>query len=143
MKQRMVVAIGLLLLAGCAAPGVSVPTPIESEPMSQEVEPPATPVPSTIEAPDGVPDVAWRAIVDHISARIGEPVSDLTVVSAEAITWNDGSLGCPQPGQMYTQSLIDGFKVVVDVQGERYDYRVGRGTDVRLCGRNGPLEGGG
>ncbi len=50
-----------------------------------------------------------------------------------AKTWNDGSLGCPQPGQLYTQALVDGFQVVLEVDDEQFDYRVGSGTDVRLC----------
>ncbi len=50
-----------------------------------------------------------------------------------AKTWNDGSLGCPEPGELYTQALVDGFQVVLEIDGERFDYRVGSGTDVRLC----------
>ena len=67
------------------------------------------------------------------SRRLGEPVIDPTVISAVAKTWNDGSLGCPQPGELYTQALVDGFQVVLEIDGEGFDYRVGSGTDVRLC----------
>ena len=48
-------------------------------------------------------------------------------------TWNDGSLGCPQPGELYTQALVDGFQVLLEVDGEEFDYRVGSGTAVHLC----------
>ena len=63
-------------------------------------------------------------------------------MSAQAVTWNDGSLGCPEPGQAYTQALVDGYQVVLEVDGDRYDYRVGNGASVKLCD-GGALEGGG
>ena len=61
-------------------------------------------------------------------------------MSVEAVTWNDGSLGCAKPGEMYTQALVDGFRVVVEVNGREYDYRVPRDGEPRLC--EGALEGG-
>ena len=33
------------------------------------------------------------------------------VVQSEAVTWRDGSLGCPEPGRMYTQALIRGYLI--------------------------------
>jgi len=63
-------------------------------------------------------------------------------VPDDALMVADGSLGCPEAGQAYTQALIDGYQVILEVDGERYDYRVGSGASVRLC-EGGPLEGGG
>lgn len=83
--------------------------------------------------PDEIPDDVWAAILDDLSEMLGQPVEDPTVVSAQSITYNDGSLGCPEPGQMYTQALVEGYRVILEVDGEEYDYRIGRGTDVRLC----------
>ena len=126
----------LLLLAACAAPA-GAPSESSSEPSASR--PPfetVTPSPSddaATEAPEGLPEAAWRAIVQDLSRRLGEQGADPTVVSAEPRTWNDGSLGCPVPGQMYTQALVDGYQVVVEVDGEEFDYRIGSGIDVRLC----------
>ena len=60
-------------------------------------------------------------------------MAEPSVIRAEAVTWSDGALGCPEPGGMYTQALVDGYQVVIEVDGQEYDYRVGHGTDVRLC----------
>ena len=60
------------------------------------------------------------------------PVTELTVARAEAVTWPDGSLGCPEPGMMYTQVLVDGYWVVIRAGDETYDFR-GTGTTFRLC----------
>ena len=91
-------------------------------------------------APEGIPDDVWEAILADLEHQTGGP-SDPEVVSAEAVTWSDGSLGCPEAGQAYTQALVDGYQVILEVDGERYDYRVGSGASVRLC-EGGPLEGG-
>jgi hypothetical protein len=55
------------------------------------------------------------------------------VVSAEPQTWNDGSLGCPKPGFAYTQSIVDGYHVVVKASDRTLDYRFGRGDEPVLC----------
>ena len=127
----------LLLLAACAAPAGAPSASATDAASSRAPFETVTPSPSEDAAsgapPEGVPEAAWTAIIDDLSRRLGEPVVDPTVLSAVARTWNDGSLGCPQPGQLYTQALVEGFQVVIEVNGEQFDYRVGRGADIRLC----------
>ena len=120
-----------LVVTACAAPasGPSTSAADRSGP------------PTDAAAPEGIPDAVWVAILTDLERQTGGS-SDPEVVSAEAVTWNDGSLGCPEPGQAYTQAIVDGYQVVLEVGGERYDYRVGSGASVKLCDR-GPLEGGG
>lgn len=64
----------------------------------------------------------------------------LVVVRAEPATWNDGSLGCPQPGVMYTQALVNGYWIVIKAAGQTYDFRTGRAGNFVLCpeGRGHP-----
>ena len=57
----------------------------------------------------------------------------LVIVRAESVVWNDGSLGCPEPGMMYTQMLVNGYWVVIEAAGQKYDFRVGSGGSFRLC----------
>ena len=71
--------------------------------------------------------------MEDLARRVDEPVVSATLVSAGPMTWNDGSLGCPEPGQGYTQALVEGFHVILEVGGREFDYRVGGGADVRLC----------
>jgi len=71
-------------------------------------------------------------IIADAAQRAGVDPADVTVVSAEARTWGDGSLGCPQPGMYYTQVTVDGYQVIVSAGGNTYDYRVGGGRP-RLC----------
>mgnify|MGYP006921665931 CR=1 FL=1 len=82
--------------------------------------------------PAAVPPARWQAITDDLASRgvEGDPV----LVSSEAVTWPDSALGCPSPGVMYTQALVDGLRVVVEAGGRRWDYRLG-GTQLKLCER--------
>jgi hypothetical protein len=138
-----ILSASLVLQAGCAA-SMSSPGASESEPVSASETPSASESPSASAdtdgsgaappgAPAGIPDEVWAAIVADLQRRLDGQVEGLTVVSATAQTWTDGSLGCPEPGQIYTQALVDGYQIVVEVEGQRYDFRIGSGTDVRLC----------
>jgi hypothetical protein len=57
----------------------------------------------------------------------------LVIVRAEAVVWNDGSLGCPEPGIEYTQALVNGYWVVISAAAQTYDFRVSRDGSFRLC----------
>ena len=54
-------------------------------------------------------------------------------VSAEALTWPDGSLGCPQPGRAYTQALVAGWRLVVRGPGHQAVYHASQRGAWLLC----------
>jgi hypothetical protein len=112
-------ALGIVALAACAAdaPPASPPGPAEVSSM-----PVVTSVASVTEA----------ALADA-AQRTGRSRADLKVLSAEAVTWPDGSLGCPQPGMMYTQALVPGYRVRIEVGGQVLDYHSGRSGRPGLC----------
>lgn len=80
-----------------------------------------------------VPDGILANIVADAAGLTGVDAEEISVVRGESVTWNDGSLGCPEPGMLYTQALVDGYHVVLDAEGEQLDYRVGSGGGFRLC----------
>ena len=142
------------LISACAASGLAPGGSDAGEPDATPTEPTATRAPFTttsplpseevLDGPDDVPDAAWTAIVRALEDELDQSLdaSDVELVSADAVTWNDGSLGCAKPGEVYTQALVDGYQVIIEVGGERYDYRIGSGTDIRLCEGDGRIEGG-
>lgn len=67
-------------------------------------------------APNDAHDVTRRAR-DLVAEVEGVAVERATVVSVDKVTWRDGALGCPQPGYAYTQALVPGYRVVVEVDG--------------------------
>jgi hypothetical protein len=103
-----------------ATPSASASSP---SPQSPAATPSGQPVP--------LPSAYWDAIVADLAGRgvTGTP----ELVSAEAVTWGDGSLGCPEPGKSYTQALEEGLRVIVVVDGVEYDYRFGSQPVPHLC----------
>lgn len=72
-------------------------------------------------------------LVGDLASRSGSDPSAIMLVGAEAVLWNDGSLGCPQPGMVYPQVQIEGYHVILRVGDRNYDYRVGKGGSFLLC----------
>lgn len=146
MKLRITILtliLGLLLAAGCT------PTGVESGPAAETVAPETTAEPTTEPAPEPeegelesmnpplssgeVPQELFDSVLADLLALTGKESSAVTVVSSEAITWNDGALGCPQPGVMYTMAIIDGYQVIFDVDGETFDYHLSDRGQFVLC----------
>lgn len=89
----------------------------------------------------GNPTVA--AAIADLAARLGVAESEITVVSHRSVTWSDGSIGCPEPGMMYTQALVEGSLTILEVDGTEYSYHAADGDRPFLCENpTAPLEGG-
>jgi hypothetical protein len=88
-------------------------------------------------SPRQVMSAATKSVVD---AALDDAVrrteldrSRLKVISAEAVTWSDGSLGCPMPGVLYTQALVPGYRIRIQANSEVLDYHAGRRGPPVLC----------
>jgi hypothetical protein len=69
---------------------------------------------------------------EDLAPHLGGSPAQISVVSVSEVVWPDGSLGCPEPGQVYTQATMPGYQIVLSYQGQQYDYH----TDARrvfLC----------
>ena len=82
----------------------------------------ATDLKSTIDA--ALADAARRTKID---------ASQLKVVSAESVTWSDGSMGCPRPDMGYTQALVPGYRIRILANGQLLDYHAGPRGAPFLC----------
>jgi len=87
-----------------------------------------------------VPQRILDPILKEAAALAKIEREQLVVVRAESVVWNDGSLGCPEPGMEYAEALVNGYWVVIEAAGQMYDFRVGRDGSFRLCpaGRGHP-----
>jgi len=129
LRTFLVVGTAAIIVAACTAgsgaggsEGPS-PAPGSAEPSSQSGASGDVSFPASITDP----------IVADAAARLGVDPSEVTIVSAHAETFSDGSLGCPEPGMMYTQALVDGYQVVVEANGTQLDYRGSGPGRFRLC----------
>jgi hypothetical protein len=80
-----------------------------------------------------VPADLLDSILKDLAGRIGAAVEKITIIQAQAIVWNDGSLGCAQPGEFYTQAFVNGYWVILEVDGKQYDYRATDRGYFSLC----------
>lgn len=83
-----------------------------------------------------VPEAIIEAILGEAVARTGLTEEQLEVERAEAVTWSDGSLGCPKPGEFYTQAQVDGYWVELSGPDVWLDYRVDNNGQFKLCEGN-------
>jgi hypothetical protein len=110
--------------AGTEPSAEQTTTPAPSSTIESETTMPANPE-------DSLPVVA--AAIDDLARRLGAPPEDIEVLSAEEVTWPDGSLGCPEPGMSYTQALVNGAKVVLRYEDRVYVYHAGADAKPFLC----------
>jgi hypothetical protein len=135
--------------AATGAPATAVPAT-----EAPATEAPATNTPAT-EAPGGtpangaglssgeVPQELFDAVVADALARSGAERSSVSVQTSEQVEWSDGSLGCPAPDMMYTQAIVPGYHVILDVGGTTYDYRLSDSGLIILCENGLPVMPGG
>jgi len=90
---------------------------------------PPTPAPVVGE----LPPTLQESIEADVEQRSGVARAAFTYLRAEAVTWSDGSLGCPQPGMEYTQAVVPGYWVIIRAGEAEYDYRVTERGSFVLC----------
>jgi hypothetical protein len=123
--------------AACTGGGVPPPT-VGGAGTPPTTAGPASPSPgleaSMPPAEGAVPAAIVQAAIDDAATRAGVDPGSVTVTSAQAVTWPNGALGCPQPGMLYTEVITPGYHVVVEAGGTPYDYRASaRGGGVAWC----------
>jgi hypothetical protein len=123
-------ALGVTALAACAADApAEYPPPVgDALPAQSPVQAGVSPVPVAV----GLASVTEAALADA-ARRTGLKRGDLKVLSADAVTWPDGSLGCPQPGMLYTQALVPGYRVRIEADGQVLDYHAGMSGRPTFC----------
>lgn len=87
----------------------------------------------TVQGSGEVPQQLLAIFQDDLARRASVKPDAITVVSATEQQWPDGALGCPQPGQMYTQMIVPGYRVVLQASGNRYSYHSDTRGNFVVC----------
>ncbi len=144
MRKWMGFCILISLMAGLLASCASAPQSSEAENPAETQESGAVPTPrqGLVAVPSQTPaesqpaeaapvqpgaygeaaEALVKAAQADLAQRLGAPVGQISVVSVSEVVWPDGSLGCPQPGQVYTQATMPGYQIVLSYQGQEYVY---------------------
>lgn len=129
MRRTILLAALVVILAACGADAESGAPGDTTTPSTapRATDSDTTTMPSN----DQLPIVA--PALEDLAERLGAPAADIEIVSAEEVTWPDGSLGCPEPGMSYTQALVDGSKVVLRYEDRVFVYHAGDDDLPFLC----------
>jgi hypothetical protein len=136
----------LMLLAACADPAVVEPT---AEPVATETAEAVDPVEeqeeqeesdmdetereeTTVIIPDDLEDLVDE-MIDDLSDRAQVSREAVVVTEVRAVTWRDGSLGCPEPGMSYTMALEPGYQVILTVDGKEFYYHTRGNINFIYC----------
>lgn len=77
------------------------------------------------------PEVA--AAISDAASRANVAPEAVLIAAWSPVTWNDGSLGCPQKGMVYTQALVDGELLMLRVEQTLFQYHAGSGGAFTYC----------
>ncbi len=67
-------------------------------------------------------EVYVRQAIDDLIAKLSVEPSAVEFVEVRTLTWPDASLGCPRPGMKYRQIPVDGYRIILRVDGQDYSY---------------------
>lgn len=57
-----------------------------------------------------------------LATRLGLEADMIKVSGATSVHWRSGALGCPKPGMSYTDALVPGVWIVLQVNNRAYRY---------------------
>lgn len=115
-KLALLILCSLLMTAGCQQPGV------DDNPADQPMTEPEM---STTDPARLTLDQAVSAAREDFQKRHPVDPDAIQLVDARAVTWPDGSLGCPEDGMMYTQALVDGYYIRLSADDQVAHYHTG------------------
>ena len=145
----------LIILVGCSATTTSQPeepasdaispaedNPNEAQPVDAEeatkesveesMEEEMSPTPETSTGTSDQNPLIETAVTD-LAQRLNISEDQIEVVSYEAKTWSDTSMGCPHPDMAYTQVPQDGALIQLSVNGQIYNYHSGGSRAPFVC----------
>jgi hypothetical protein len=79
---------------------------------------------------------AVDAALTDAATHLGVSKDQLRVEQVEAKEWPDSSLGCPQPGQLYSQIVTPGYLIIISSSApgaSQLEYHADARSRVTLC----------
>ena len=81
------------------------------------------------------------AAISDLSGRVNMEPDGITVADVEQVQWPSSAMGLPEPGMMYTQAVVPGYRITLQAKGRTFAYHAGEGTTVRYAGVVYPEDG--
>jgi hypothetical protein len=141
MRSTIALVVALLAAACTSFPGgspsASAPEDLPGSSASPgSTNPPDLTMPPDVSVPPelgDIPEELYAQAAAEAAAAANASIDQVELVRGERVTWSDGSLGCPEPGQMYTQALVPGFWLILRVGEQEFDFRASEQGQLKLC----------
>jgi hypothetical protein len=59
---------------------------------------------------------------EELAKRLGIDPETITLTGARQVNWRSGALGCPDQGMNYTQALVPGILILLNVDDKSFGY---------------------
>jgi hypothetical protein len=90
---------------------------------------------------DRLPPKVAKAVLANLAKLQKIPPAKLKVVKYSQESWSDGCLGLPQPEEICSQAIVEGWRVVVSDGSQQWIYRTDdSGRNIRLETPNATAE---
>jgi hypothetical protein len=73
------------------------------------------------------------AAIADTATREKVPPEEVVIAAWSPVTWNDGSIGCPEEGMSYTQALVEGELLMLRVGTGLFQYHATTGGPFAYC----------
>lgn len=75
-----------------------------------------------------------------LAGRLSLPMQEISLIEFTAVEWSDSSLDCPEPEMSYLQVITPGYRMILQVNGNSYEYHSNRDSYFVYCeGRVPPV----
>lgn len=119
------VVLIVMTVSSCSQRPISVPLP------TQTLFP--TNIASVSTTPDNRQEKVITLAVENLFTRLSLDPKQVRVISVEPAKWLDATLGCPRPGDASAEQAEPGYLIVLEANGQIYEYRADTGKTVILC----------
>lgn len=117
-----------------ATPGATTTSPTPSPSGPDPSSRPTIPPPVDDQLPPGLEDdPRVQDAVADAEGRAGVVATPVVIAGYSKVTWNDGSLGCPTKGEVYTQALVPGELLLLRADQRLMSYHAADGGDFEYC----------
>jgi len=128
--MNRIFSVSLLITVALAACGDG-----GSEPPGSAVD--SAPAPEFDREPPMKIDPRLEPFVERATGDLADRLeiaeSEIEIAQAQFVTWPDGAVGCPEPGMMYTQALVPGYRIRLVANGVSHHYHGARDRPPFHC----------
>ncbi len=74
-------------------------------------------------------------VLEKVKALFSDfPPEEVKFLKVERVIWPDTSLGCPEPGKVYAQVLVPGYRIIAEVGGRKVEVHTDLKGRAVICG---------